>query len=196
MQALIEYLAGHPWLLVIGIFLLRIGDQSIGTLRTIAVVRGYAVLAVFMGFFEVFIWINVVGQVIQNLHEWYLTVSYAAGFAAGQAVGMWVEAKLALGNQMVRVISDREKNLAQQLWKHNYPATETESMGPAGPVDVVFIVAGRENIPALVQLVCELDPNCFYTVEDVRKVSERYIKPAGLMDFFPWLRVMNVMKKK
>ena len=196
MQALIEYLASHPWLLVIGIFCLRICDQSIGTLRTIAVVRGYAMLAVFMGFFEVFIWINVIGQVIQNLTAWYLTVSYAAGFAAGQAVGMWVEAKLALGNQMVRVISDREKNLAQQLWKHNYPATETASMGPAGPVDVVFIVAGRENIPALVRLVCELDPNCFYTVEDVRKVSERYIKPAGLMDFFPWLRVVNVMKRK
>ena len=196
MQALIEYLAGHPWLLVIGIFLLRIGDQSIGTLRTIAVVRGYAVLAVFMGFFEVFIWINVVGQVIQNLQAWYLTVSYAAGFAAGQAVGMWVEAKLALGNQMVRVISDREKNLAQQLWNHHYLATEMESTGPSGPVDVGFIVAGRENIPALVRLVCELDPNCFYTVEDVRKVSERYIKPAGLMDFFPWLRVVSTIKRK
>jgi uncharacterized protein YebE (UPF0316 family) len=196
MQTLIEFLSGHPWLLVIGIFCLRICDQSIGTLRTIAVVRGYAVLAVFMGFFEVFIWINVVGQVIQNLHAWYLTVSYAAGFAAGQAVGMWVEARLALGNQLVRVISNRDRELAHELWKHGYPATETESMGPSGPVDVIFIVAGRENIPALVNLVCELDPDCFYTVEDVRKVSERHIKPASLLDFFPWLRVVNVMKKR
>lgn len=196
MQALIDYLATHPWLLVVGIFFLRIGDQSIGTLRTIAVIRGYAVLAVFMGFLEVFIWINVIGQVIQNLHAWYLTVSYAAGFAAGQAVGMWVEAKLALGNQLVRVISSREKNLVQQLWKHNYPATELEGIGPSGPVDVVFVVAGRENIPALIKQVCEIDPDCFYTVEDVRKVAERYIKPAGLMDFFPWLRVVSTIKRK
>lgn len=196
MHALITYLAAHPWLLVIGIFCLRICDQSIGTLRTIAVIRGYAALAVFMGFFEVFIWINVIAQVIQNLQAWYLTVSYAAGFAAGQAVGMWVESRLALGNQLVRVISDREKNLAHQLWTHDYPATETESMGPSGPVDVVFVVAGRERIPALVKLICELDPDCFYTVEDVRKVSERHIKHAGLLDFFPWLRVVNVMKKR
>lgn len=196
MQDLIQYLSLHPWLLVIGIFVLRIFDQSIGTLRTIAVVRGYAVLAVFMGFLEVFIWINVVGQVIQNLHAWYLTVSYAAGFAAGQAVGMWVENMLALGNQLVRAISDRDKNLAKQLWEHGYPATKTESMGPSGPVDVIFIVAGREKIPELLTLICELDPECFYTIEDVRQVSSKYIKPAGLMDFFPWLRVVSVIKKR
>jgi len=192
----LEYFAAHPWLLVIGIFCLRIVDQTIGTLRTISVVRGYFALAVAMGFLEVFIWINVIGQVISNLHAWYLTVSYAAGFAAGQAVGMWVEAKLALGNQLVRVITDREKNLAHTLWDHGYPATETESMGPSGPVDVVFIVAGREKIPDLIRLVCQLDPDCFYTIEDVRKVSTKYIKSAGLLDFIPWLRVVNVIKKR
>ena len=193
---MIEYFVAHPWLLMIGIFLLRIVDQTIGTLRTISVVRGYPALAVLMGFLEVFIWINVIGQVIQNLHEWYLTVGYAAGFAAGQAVGMWVETKLALGNQLVRVISEREKGLAQQLWKRGYPATETESMGMSGPVDVIFIVEGRESIAALTKTICELDPECFYTVEDVRQVSARHHKPAGLLDFFPWLRVVNVIKKR
>jgi uncharacterized protein YebE (UPF0316 family) len=193
---MIEYLAAHPWLLMIGIFLLRIVDQTIGTLRTISVVRGYPALAVLMGFFEVFIWINVIGQVIQNLNAWYLTVGYAAGFAAGQAVGMWVESRLALGNQLVRVISRREIEMAHKLWDHGYHATEVESMGKSGPVDVVFIVEGRENIAALTKTICELDPECFYTVEDVRQVSARHYKPAGLLDFFPWLRVMNVIKKR
>ncbi|MFZ5433843.1 MAG: DUF2179 domain-containing protein [Calditrichota bacterium] len=194
---MIEYFVAHPWIMMIGIFLLRIVDQSIGTLRTISVVRGYPVLAVLMGFLEVFIWINVIGQVIQNLHTWYLTVGYAAGFAAGQAVGMWVENRLALGNQLLRVIARRESDLAQKLWEHGYQATEVESVGPSGPVDVIFVVDGRENIPDLIKLICELDPDCFYTVEDVRHVSNPpKSKPFGLMDLFPWLRRQDVVKKK
>jgi len=185
------------WILLPGIFLLRIVDQTIGTLRTISVVRGYPGLAVFMGFLEVFIWINVIAQVIQRLDDWYLTIVYAAGFAAGQAVGMWVESRLALGNQLVRVISDREKGLAQQLWKHGYPGTEIEGTGPSGPVDVVFVVAGREKVPELTRIICEIDPDCFFTVEDVRQVSPRpSTRPFGLLDLFPWLRWENVMKKR
>ena len=193
---MIEFLQLHPWLMVIGIFCLRIFDQTIGTLRTISVVRGYPVLAVLMGFCEVFIWINVIGQVIQNLHEWYLTVSYAAGFAAGQAVGMFVEKKLALGNQLVRVISRREMDIARKLWDLGYRATEVESMGKSGPVDVVFIVEGREKIEALTRTVCSLDPDAFYTVEDVRQVSSKHYKPATLWSFFPFLRVQQVHKKR
>ena len=184
------------YVLLPGIFLLRIVDQTIGTLRTISVVRGYPALAVAMGFLEVFIWINVIGQVIQNLNEWYLTVVYAAGFAAGQAVGMWVEGRLALGNQLVRIISRRENALAQKLWERGYKATEMESMSRTGPVDVIFVVDGRENIPELTALLCSLDPDCFYTVEDVRHVSNPpKSKPFGLLDFFPWLRTKGTIRK-
>jgi len=191
-----EYLSQHTWLLLIGIFCLRIVDQTIGTLRTISVVRGYPALAVCMGFFEVFIWINVIAQVIQNLHEWYLTAVYAAGFAAGQAVGMWVESKLALGNQLVRVISRREIHLAEKLWERGYKATEVESMSRTGPVDVIFVVDGRENIPDITALICELDADCFYTVEDVRHVSGPLKKKFyGLLDFFPWLRTKGLIRK-
>ncbi|MBU0508821.1 DUF2179 domain-containing protein [bacterium] len=193
---MIEYLAAHPWLLMIGIFLLRIVDQTIGTLRMISVVRGYPVIAVLMGFLEVFIWINVIGQVIQNLDAWYLTIGYAAGFAAGQAVGMWVERKLALGNQLVRVISRTEVDLARKLWENNYPVVEIPSTDRSGPVDVVFVVEGRENIPALTKLIAETDPQAFYTVEDVRLTSHRPSRTIGILDLFPWLRWQEVVKKR
>lgn len=192
---MIEYFVAHPWLLMIGIFLLRIVDQTIGTLRMISVVRGYPVLAVLMGFLEVFIWINVIGQVIQNLDAWYLTVGYAAGFAAGQAIGMWVESRLALGNQLVRVIARTEIDLARKLWEHNYPVVEIPSTDRSGPVDVVFVVEGRENIPALTKLIAQLDPQAFYTVEDVRLTSRRP-RTLGIFDLFPWLRWQEVVKKR
>lgn len=193
---MIEFFSAYPWLLIIGIFGLRIVDQTIGTLRTISVVRGYTVLAVFMGFLEVFIWIQVVGQVIQNLDAWYLSVAYAAGFAAGQAVGMWVENKIALGNQLVRVIARTEIDLAGRLWEHNYPVVEIGSTDRSGPVDVVFVVEGRERIPALTKLISELDPQAFYTVEDVRLTSRKRERAGSLLDIFPWLKWPGTGKKR
>ena len=89
---MIELLQAHTWALLLGVFLSRIADQTLDTFRTISIFRGYRFLAALMGFLTVLIWINVAGQVIQNLGQnWYLTVVYAAGYAAGQATGLWVE---------------------------------------------------------------------------------------------------------
>ncbi len=45
------------------IFLARITDVSLGTVRLIFVSRGYKLLAPLVGFFEVLIWILAIGQI-------------------------------------------------------------------------------------------------------------------------------------
>jgi len=191
---MIEFLQAHPWILIIGIFLTRIVDQTLDTFRVISIVRGYRFLAAFAGFLEVFIWINVIGHVIRNIESWHLTFAYAGGFAAGQAVGIWVESRIALGHQMVRIISRKEANLADRLWEKDYPVTEVEAKAHKGPIDVVFVTERRENIPALIKLVCEVDPDCFYTIADVRHVAGR--RKARTFDPFFWLRGSSVEKRK
>ncbi|MBU1936224.1 DUF2179 domain-containing protein [bacterium] len=190
-----EFLQAYPWLLVIAIFLTRIADQTIGTLRTISVVRGYRLMAVLMGFLEVFIWINVIGHVIQNLHAWYLTLAYAGGFAAGQGVGIWVESKLAIGHQVMRIISRRENNLADKLWEKNYPATEVEGNSRIGPIDVIFVPEKRENMPELTRLINDLDPEAMYTIGDIRQVGKNQ-RAATIWDIFPRLRWVGGIKRK
>ena len=190
-----EFLQAHPLLLVAAIFLTRIADQTIGTLRTISVVRGYRLMAVLMGFLEVFIWINVIGHVILNLDAWYLTFTYAAGFAAGQGVGIWVESKLAIGHQVIRIISRRENNLADRLWENNYPVTEVESNSRTGPIDVIFVAERRPNIPALLQLIHKLDPEAMYTIGDIRQVGKNQ-RAATIWDIFPKFRWVGGIKRK
>ena len=89
-----EWLHDQPALMFAAVFLARVLDVSIGTVRTITVVRGYRLLATVLGFFEVIIWVMAAGQVLTNLHHWYLVISWAGGFATGNAVGMWIEGKL------------------------------------------------------------------------------------------------------
>jgi uncharacterized protein YebE (UPF0316 family) len=179
---MIEFFQGNTWLLLIAVFLSRIADQTLDTFRTISIFRGYRFLAAFMGFLTVLIWINVAGQVITNLHSnWYLSVVYAAGFAAGQATGLWVEGRIALGHQLVRIWSRREVNIAEQLWERNYAMTEIEAKSKSGPIDVVFVVVKRNRVKELCRTITELDPKAFYTVEEVKQVGLRQADPGLIL---------------
>lgn len=171
---MLDWLHAHPHWLALAIFLLRIGDVSLGTVRTISIFRGHRVLAAFIGFFEVLIWLTAVGQVLRHLDHWYLVIAYAGGFAAGNIVGIAVEAALAMGDAVVRVISpNREVHLAQVLRTADYFVTDLEGHGEkALPVEVLFVVTKRRNLARLVALIEKADPFAFCTVEDVRRVRE------------------------
>jgi uncharacterized protein YebE (UPF0316 family) len=183
---MIELLQAHTWALLLAVFLSRIADQTLDTFRTISIFRGYRFLAALMGFLTVLIWINVAGQVITNIHaNWYLTVVYALGYAAGQATGLWVESRIALGHQLVRIWS-RADNVAEQLWEHNFAMTEIAGKSKAGPIDVLFVVVRRNRVKELSALIDRLDPKAFYTVEDVKQVGLRQADPGLLLGRKIW----------
>src|SRR3989339_131769 len=52
------------------IFLARICDQSIGTMRIIFVSKGKRNIAPILGFFEVLIWITAISKIMQNLDNY------------------------------------------------------------------------------------------------------------------------------
>ncbi|MBK7976410.1 MAG: DUF2179 domain-containing protein [Deltaproteobacteria bacterium] len=185
------WLSAHPQWLAPAIFLLRIGDVSLGTVRTISIFRGHRVLAAVIGFFEVLIWLTAVGQVLGHLDRWYLVFAYAAGFAAGNIVGIAVEAALAMGDAVVRVISpNREVHLAQVLRAGDYFVTALEGHAEkAMPVEVLFVVTKRRSLKKLLALIEKADPLAFCTVEDVRRVREVSVGSASGMDMYQtWIR--------
>ena len=74
--------------LCIKVFLARIVDVSLGTFRTIITVKGKALYASIIGFFEVLIWFLVVKEALNTNETGILIgISYALGFAAGTYIG-------------------------------------------------------------------------------------------------------------
>src|SRR5512147_688374 len=115
------------------IFFARIVDVSLGTLRIAFIARGQRYLAPLVGFFEVFIWIVVIGQIVQNLHSLIAYLAYAAGFATGSYVGLLLEARLAIGTLMVRVITPNDaRGLIEQLHAAGYGVTSLDAHGSTG----------------------------------------------------------------
>lgn len=190
---MIAFLDLHPGLMIPAIFLARVCDVSLGTLRTIVIFRGYRLLAGVLGFFEVLIWLLAAGQVIRHLDAWYLAVAYAGGFATGNVVGSWLEAKLAIGLELVRIISTTPgSDLAGGLTRAGYDVTELGAVANAArDVQVVLVVERRRRVPVLMRCVAQLDPAAVCTMNDVKRLSAPGLGPNRRPALFltDWLRV-------
>jgi len=155
------------------IFFARILDVSIGTLRIMFVSKGFRGKASILGFVEVLLWIIIVAQIFQNLDNWMNYIAYAAGFAAGNFIGMFIEEKMKMGVQMFRIIVGSGKEmLIEKLKEADFRVTSVDGEGKYGSVKIIFTVAKRKRWNELVQLVAEYAPNAFYSVEDVKHVSQ------------------------
>lgn len=162
------------------IFLARIVDVSISTLRLMFLARGAKMQAALTGFFEALLWIIIVSQIIKNLDNVMCLIAYAAGFAAGTMVGMKIEERLALGKVVVRIITAKPADeLLAALHEAKYGVTSLPAEGAKGPVRLIFMAIKRSDLPQVIDLVQKFNPKAFYTVEDIRYVSEG-VFPAPL----------------
>ncbi len=155
------------------VFFMRILDVSLGTIRIIFVSKGFKVLAPVIGFFEILIWIIVVSKVIDNLDNWIGYVAYAGGFATGNFVGMKLEERLAIGHELIRVITKREAyDLIGELRAKGFGVTSVEAMGSNGEVAVLYVIIRRKYLDKVLGIIQEHNPRALYTVEDIRNVSK------------------------
>jgi len=160
-------------LLPLLIFATRIVDVSIGTLRLIFVAKGLKYLAPILGFFEVLIWIIVVGKLMSGKTEMIIYIAYAAGFAAGNYIGMLLEEKLAFGKVLIRIIIQKKSHkIINKLRELNYPATIVNGEGKNGRVKVAFSIVKKKDLSKVKEAIHEINPKAFYTIEDVKYVNE------------------------
>jgi uncharacterized protein YebE (UPF0316 family) len=176
------------------IFLARVVDVSIGTMRIIFVMRGIKTLAALLGFLEVFIWISIIGQIMSRGGSLLHYAAYAAGFAAGNIVGMRIEERLAFGLQTVRIITAQPvSTLLQRLREKGYGATLIPAAGSKEErVTILFSTIRRQHTPGLIRMIQEAHPRAFISVEDVRAVQSGVFPMATgerwIMRVFPFGR--------
>lgn len=155
------------------VFLARLADVSLGTMRIIFVSRGKKYLAPLLGFVEVFIWITVVSQVVRGANNFIAYLAYAAGFAVGNYAGMLIEERLAIGTLIIRVILPQEgTELAYHLREEGYGATYVDAHGASGSVCLIYTVVMRKELSHVVDLIQEIHPKAFFTVEELRSVQQ------------------------
>ncbi|HER09878.1 MAG TPA: DUF2179 domain-containing protein [Bacteroides sp.] len=162
------------------ILLARIVDVSMDTIRVILIAKGYRNYAPFVGFFQSLIWVITITRVMVNLDNWMTYVGYAGGFALGTYIGMRIESKLALGHELIRVITRADaSDLVNNLRKSGYPVTFVTGKGREGEVGILYIILQRKAMQHVVNMIKRFNPKAFYTIEDMRFVSNGSYMPRS-----------------
>lgn len=173
------------------IFLARIGDVSINTIRIIYVLGGRRLTATLLGFFESFIWLMAIRQIFEHLDNWVCYIAYPAGFASGIFVGMIIEERIAYGKVIVRIITRRDIHVLLEYFKlEGLRYTHVNAVGPDGHENLVFTVLERERLEHLLIKLKEIIPSAFYTVEKVNRAGESgtVVQETTRWSISSWLR--------
>jgi uncharacterized protein YebE (UPF0316 family) len=154
------------------IFLARIVDVSLGTIRISFVSKGLKHLASICGFVEVIIWLLAIRVIMQNLNNPVCYIAYGAGFGMGTFIGLQIEKKLALGDAVIRIVTQKDAtDLINALRSQGFGVTSIDGEGAEGKVNVLYVIIKRHDFQAVSTAIEKFNPNAFYTLEDLKLVS-------------------------
>lgn len=162
-------------LIALLIFAVRVIATSLDTIRVILTMRSSKIWVWLLGFFNSMIWVLTFAFVLSDIDNFVNVIVYAAGFATGNVVGMWIEDKLAVGFTEVRVISSKwGAAILDVLRENNYAVTEIPARGKDGMVSVITSSVRRSQVHDLEKLIREIDEDAFVTTEDVVSVRRGF----------------------
>ncbi|MDP3981100.1 MAG: DUF5698 domain-containing protein [Chlamydiota bacterium] len=157
------------------IFILRVTDVSLGTMRVMLVTRGFRKGAALIGFVEITIWVIAISKVIGHLTHIAYIIGYSSGFAAGTLCGMWIIEKLSLGSVILRIISiTKGADITKAIRDAGYGATLIRAEGLSGEVFLIDVVATRKQVGHLLKLTRDIDRKVFITIEETPQVIGGY----------------------
>ena len=157
------------------IFVLRVLNQSLDTLRIMFMLRGQKLWAWILGFAETVIFVITLSSVINDLNNILNIVAYAGGFASGNTLGIILEGRLALGFINVRVVSPKRGSaLVERLRKEGFAVTEIPARGKDGAVSLLNASVRRRDLPKVRKIVEAVDEKAFITGEEMRPLGRGF----------------------
>lgn len=157
------------------IFFLRTIDITLATMRMLIVVRGMKLLAWVIGFFQALVFVLAIREILTDTNNVLNILGFAAGFATGNVVGMFIEDRLAIGHTHLRIISPRHgQEIAERVREQGYAVTEMSGRGKDGMVTVLSASVLRKHRRQIESFISEIDPDAFITAENVTPVRRGF----------------------
>lgn len=166
-------------LLCIKIFFVRIIDVSLGTIRTIITVKGKAIIASTVGFFEVLVWFLIVREALNtNTSSIWIAISYSLGFATGTYVGSKLSDKFIKGTLGLQIItSKKDYNIVKKI-RENGHAVSVLELNDSNKTQkyMLFMEINKKHLDEVKSLIKEIDSNAFIVVNETKYVKNGYFK--------------------
>jgi len=163
------------WLIALLIFIMRVLNMTLDTLRMMVVMRGMKTLTFILGFFQTAVFVLALGSVINDLNNPLNTIAYSLGFATGNVVGMMIEKCLALGSVNITIMSPTNgRQIAETLRGKGHAVTEIPARGKDGSVEVLECSVQRKFAKEVQDIALDADPDAFITSRDIQRIWRGY----------------------
>ncbi len=155
------------------IFLSKVIENTLATLRLIVVANGKKWLGAFLQFVVSLVWVFATGAVVTGIKEDpFKIIVFAVGSFVGSYVGSFIEERLALGNNMITAIVDPKfyPFIIRQLKKEHYGVTILEN-NEQNKI-ILLILIPRKQRMEVTDIIMKHDPNAFISAEKVVPISK------------------------
>lgn len=164
-------------LLCFEIFFARLIDVSLGTVRTVIVVKGKNFLGSLLGFIEVTVWFLVVQQALSSANNnIFVVISYSLGFAVGTYIGGKLSKKLIRSKLEVQVITSNNVGDMIDKIRHSGYAVSILKLESLDDVDkyMLFLEVDSNKFEILKNIIKEYDDKAFIVVNETIFVHNGY----------------------
>lgn len=159
------------------IFLAKIVEITLSTLRTVLVTKGEKVYVSIIGFIEVSIWLRVVSAVLTGISDSPAKIlAYALGYACGSLVGLTLEEKIGLGYSTIQIIVNKDQGnvLAKLLRDEGKAVTILEGEGMDSKKSVLLTHIKRKDKELIMKKIEELNIQAVVTISETKKIYGGY----------------------
>ena len=144
------------------IFILKIIENSLATLRLILVSNGKKWLGAFLPFTTSIIWIVSSHIAIIDINI-SMVLIFSVGSLLGSYIGSILEEKMAIGNNMLICIT--QKQMSEILRQNGYIITKIEGYGKDSKKEVLFVILKRNQNKDLISMIRSLDQEAIIVSE-------------------------------
>lgn len=166
------------FLLCLKIFLGRIADVTLGTIRTVQTVKGRTLIAGIIAFFEVIIWFVIVREALNTDPNIWVVIAYSGGYASGTMIGTIVSKTFINSLVSVEVITSKAtpENI-ELIRSKGYGVSAFETVNNLGePKHMLLITVNSRNLKDIKRVIHEIDEHAFIVIDELKIVQNGYIK--------------------
>ncbi len=191
-DSLIQFFNGSNVWVYLFIFLGKIAEVTIATLRIVLISRGERLIGTFVAIFEITLWILVTGTVLTGFQsDFYKVIVFVIAFAVGNFSGSLLEEKLAFGLCSLQVFlpsNDEAAQLAAKLREQGFGITTLEAKGMNEKKQVLLLTLKRKRANEAVEIIQNFTDHAVITISDVKSFKGGFMRnsaarPASITNF-------------
>lgn len=163
------------------IFFARIVDVSLGTVRTVLVVKGKRLTPAIVAFFEVLIWFVVAREALNtSINSIMIPIFYSLGYATGTYIGGYISNNFVDGLIGVQVITKDATSL-KMLKKmrsagFGVSVVDLKNTQDKEKKDMLIIQLNKSKLKILTRIIRTIDPDAFVVINETKYTQNGLIK--------------------